>query len=527
MIYEPPPSTLNVDKIKPLTPEDLVGILRRRWLWIACMALLGPALGYGVARVLPARYTSETLMLVERQQVPADFVKPVITEELNARVTSIQAQTLSRSKLQPIIEKYGLFKGAVPKAGMDDLVLRLQKAVELEPITPILSTGDRTVPGFHISVTLGDPRQAQQVCADIASMFVDEDIRQRERSAQGTTNFLQSQLDEAKQKLDEQDSRLAAFKRKNMGMLPDETETNLNILSTLNTQLQAVTQALTEAQQNKAYAESILAQQIQAWKLTRAMGINDTPLDSQSPVDQHLTTLKQRLAALSTTYTDQYPEIIELKKEIAGLEKQTNPAPVTTAKGGSKKTGSQQSAEEALEPPQIQQLRAQTRAYDQSIKANLVEQERLKETIKSYESRLQLSPAVEEEYKLITRDHDTALHFYNDLLNKRNESGMAGDLERRQEGERFRVVDAASFPGKPSFPKRPLFALGGLAGGIACGAAIALLLELLNPVVRTERDIEFYLGVAPFALVPLFDSPSRPALRASAHSVKAGSLRLS
>lgn len=156
-----------MEKIKPLTPEDLVGILRRRWIWIACLALLGPALGYGVARVLPARYTSETLMLVEQQQVPADFVKPVITEELNARVTNIQAQTLSRSKLQPIIEKYGLFKRETSKASMDDLVLRLQEAVKLEPITPILSSSERTVPGFHISVTLGDPRQAQQVCADM------------------------------------------------------------------------------------------------------------------------------------------------------------------------------------------------------------------------------------------------------------------------------------------------------------------------------------------------------------------------
>ncbi len=514
-----------MEKIKPLTPEDLVGILRRRWVWIACMALLGPALGYGVARVLPARYTSETLMLVEQQQVPADFVKPVITEELNARVTNIQAQTLSRSKLQPIIEKYGLFKRETSKASMDDLVLRLQKAVELEPITPILSSSERTVPGFHISVTLGDPRQAQQVCADIASMFVDEDIRQRERSAQGTTSFLQSQLDDAKRKLDEQDARLAAFKRKYMGMLPDETDTNLNILSTLNTQLQADTQALTEAQQNKAYAESILAQQLQAWKMTRAMGINNTPLDTQSPVDQHLSALKQRLAALQTTYTNQYPEIIELKKEIAELEKQANPTEAPAAKDGPKKAGGQESAAEALEPPQIQQLRAQTRAYDQAIKADQAEQQRLKDMIKSYESRLQLSPAVEEEYKLITRDHDTALHFYNDLLNKRNESGMAGDLERRQEGERFRVVDAASFPDKPSFPKRPLFALGGLAGGIACGAGIALLLELLHPVVRTERDIEFYLGVAPFALVPQFDPPSERALNTSASRMNAVALR--
>lgn len=480
-----------------LTPKDYLAILRRRWYLILAPAVVGLVIGFGLVRVLPKRYTSQTLMLVERQQVPHDFVQPVISEDLNARIANIEEQTLSRTRLQPIIERYQLFKKDSARRSIDDLVLKLQKAVNLTPIKPVVKTEDETIPGFYLSVTLDDPRTAQQVCADIASMFVDEDIRQREHSAEGTTNFLQSQLDDAKRKLDDQDAILAQFEGKYMGMLPDETKTNLTMLGTLNTQLQAVTQALNRAVQDKAYMESVLAQQLQSWKVTREMQDGYIPKGDSNPLVQELATKEAQLASMKARYTPQFPDVIKLKAEIADLKKQIQSTTPPEAKSGASGT-----AASALEPPQVQQLRGQIQSLDDAIKLHTNEQQEIKKQIRIYESRLQLTPQVEEQYKKITRDHDTALKFYNSLLAKRDQSQMASELQRRQEGEQLSVMDPANLPDKPSFPKPRMFLGGGLAGGLALGLALVMVLETNDPRIRTARDIEYYLGAPAFATIP-------------------------
>ncbi|MGH9325163.1 MAG: GumC family protein [Terriglobia bacterium] len=470
-------------------------MLRRRWYLVIFPAIAGLVLGYGALRVLPKRYTSRSLMLVERQQVPNSFVEPVITEDVNARIANIEEQVLSRTRLEPIIERYAIFKGQ-SRASMDALVLRLQRSVTLTPVKPVVRTQDETIPGFYLAVTLHDPRIAQQVCADIASMFIDEDIRERQLSAEGTTSFLQSQLDDAKRKLDDQDAILANFERKYMGVLPDEAKTNLSMLGTLNTQLQVVTETLNRAIQDKAYMQSVLAQQLQAWKLTSEMKAGYIPSEQPNPTYAQLAKLEAQLATLEARYTDEYPDIIKVKSEIRELKKQVQGSAVPL---DSKKAATTASA---LEPSPIQKLRSQLRGLDETIKINTHEQQELRNNIKAYEARLQLSPGVNEEYKKITRDHDMALKFYNDLLAKRDESEMASDLQRRQEGEQLRVMDPANLPAQPSFPKPPQLLGGGLAGGLVLGLAGILAVERQDKRIRSVRDVEFYLRASPFALIP-------------------------
>ena len=489
---------LKMPKPRVLTLRDYLGMLRRRWYLLVLPALLGLTVGYALIQILPKRYTSQSLILVERQQVPHDFVTPVITDDLNARIANIEEQTLSRTRLQPLIERYGLFKKDAAGKSMDDLVLLTQKAVTLTPVEPVVKTKEQIVPGFYLAVTLDDPRIAQQVCADISSMFIDEDIRQRQRSAEGTTSFLQTQLDDAKRKLDEQDSILASFERKYMGMLPDEEKTNLGMLGTLNTQLQAVTDNLNRATEDKAYMESLLAQQLQALKLTTDMNGGHLSSQGSDPLADQLVKLQAQLTDLQARYTDQYPDVIKVRAEIADLQKKIPAAPDASADKGA--AGSD--AATVLEPPEIQKLRGQVRSLEQAVKTDTQEQEQLKAAIKSYESRLQLSPAVEEEYKKITRDHETALKFYNDLLAKRDESAMATELERRQEGEQLRVMDPANLPDQPSFPKFTQFVGGSLGAGLALGLALVLGMGSSDKRIRTGRDVQFYLGTAPFALIP-------------------------
>ncbi len=479
---------------RELTIDDYISILRRRKWVILIPVLLGPVIAYGISLNLPSRYTSQTLVLVEQQKVPGAYVEPVVTEDLNARLATMQEQILSRTRLQPTIERFQLYRKDWGKETMEELLERMREDISVTPVKSAIGGRQTGIPGFFISFMASDPRIAQQVCAEITSMFIEENLRQREQSAQGTTDFLQTQLSDAKRHLDEQDAKLAQFKRRYIGALPDETQTNLNLLSSLNTQLSAVTQSLNRAQQDKTYTESLLAQQVSA-RTNMLSNYDQQP----EKVGEQIAKMETQLAALESRYTSDHPDIIKLKGEIEQLKKKA------TQMGAAEKENSSKDAELAAqmpEPPQILQLRSQVHAYEQAVKNLTTDQDRLREQIRLYQSRIQLSPIVEQEYKQITRDYQTALDFYNDLLKKRNQSEMATDLERRQQGEQFRVMDPANLPEKPSFPDRPLFALGGLGGGLILGLLLAVLLEMRDKSLRSELDVEFYLEAPALAVIP-------------------------
>ena len=474
---------------RELTIDDYLAILRRR-LWVILIpAVLGPVAAYLFSLALPERYTSKTLVLVEQQKVPEVFVRSVVTDQLNQRLTSMMEQILSRTRLQPIIERFGPYKEEGGRVPMEELVARMRKSIEVTPVVTTVASRPGEFPGFTISFTTDRARLAQQICAELTSMLMEENLRLREQRAQGTTDFLQKQLAEAKRKLDDQDAKLAVFKRQHIGQLPGQEQMNMNVLVGLTTQLEAVTQLLNRTQQDKAYAESILAQQLAAWEASQA-GNNPQTLEQQ------LAALEAQLVTLEAHYRSDHPDVIKTKNDIAQLKKKLGEAAAQA-----KPTETTQKAV-LTEPPQIQQLRGQIHQLKQTIREKTSEQERLQEQIKTYQARVQLSPIVEQEFKEITRDYQTALDFYNELLKKKTQSEMATDLERGQQGEQFRVMDPPNLPEKPSFPDRTLFAAGGLGGGLTLGLAIVMLLEMRDKSLRTERDIEFYLELPTLALVP-------------------------
>jgi polysaccharide chain length determinant protein (PEP-CTERM system associated) len=481
---------------RELTPGDYVAMFRRHWVLILILALVGPPLGYGISKAIPNRFRSTTLVLVEQPSVPTDFVKPVDTTDINERLASMQQQILSRTRLEPIIHQYGLFQSDINKVSMDDLVGRLQKAIEVTPVLPMAQTRASNLPGFFVNVTLDDARTAQEVCTTVTSMFIEENLRRRQAQSEDTTQFLTQQLSEAKARLDDQDSKLAAFKGRYIGALPDQEQTNLNLLTGMTSQLDAASQALARAQQDKTFVQSMLTQQIASWHDSQG---------GQSPetMDQQLAALQTELANLKARYTDDYPDVIKTKVAVEALQKKI-------AENNAEKSSAQPDLPQktTVEPLQITQLRAQIHAYDQIIGEKTKEQEQIKQQIKLYQERVQSSPAVEQQYKELTRGYQTALESYSELQKKRDDSAMATDLERKQQGEQFRVLDPANLPDQPSYPKRPLFALGGFAGGLALGLGIALIIEMQNTSMRSERDVEFALHLPVLAIVPAIEAIS-------------------
>ncbi|HUI43188.1 MAG TPA: Wzz/FepE/Etk N-terminal domain-containing protein [Terriglobia bacterium] len=558
--------------------DDYMKILRRRLRVILIPALAGALLGYLVTLFLTPEYTSTSLILIERPAVPESVVPTATTtDDLFTRLATMEEQILSRTRLQPLIERYDLFK-TERKKSMEDAVDDMRKGISVKPeeFASSLTKNSRQqpVPGFAVSFTSESPRLAQQVCTELTSMFMFENQKQHEDTARGTTEFISNQLAEAKRQLDEQDAKLAEFKRKNMGALPDEEQANLQMLGVFSSQLAAVGDQINRAQQDKAYEQSLLAQQEAAWEDIQS----GRAQPNANALEGQLLKLKDALQIAQGRYTDDYPDVVKLKADIAQLERQIadqksnaqstapNPAgkspaapdasaPPSTSHSASSLEAAAQDAlsssivagqtpaatgppartpSGALAPASIQQLRAQLKQLEMFVAAKTKQQQKLQEQVRVFESRLQISPSVEQEYNQLALGHVSALKFYNSLLTNRDQSQMSLAMETESLGELFKVLDSADLPQEPSFPIWWEFALGGLGAGLLVGAAVAGIYEARDKAIRDERDVEFAMELPTLALVPTIGSgngkrrglfgrkPKQPALPASpAHSITA------
>ena len=472
-----------------MSMAEMKRIFKRYWWVLPLTVVTGVSLALGSTFFLPKRFTSQTLVLVDQQTVSPDLVKPVVTEATNQRLASMQEQILSRSHLQPIIEKFGLYATDRDSVHMEDLVMRLRAAIEVTPLEPMQGTQNRQLPGFHINVTFDNPQVAQRICSEITTMFMEQNSREIDVQGTNTTDFFAQHVEEAKRNLDDQDAKLAEFKKKYMGSLPDQEQANLGLLTGMNTQLEGITQAVNRAQQDKAMTESLMASQLATWK---AVNRGETPSET---LDQQLSALQDQLNSLQARYTPDHPDVIKAKNQIEQLKKRMAEAP----KGGNTQSNSQANA---VEPAVIQQYRAKLRQDDLNVAGLIRQQAKMQSDINVLQGKIQSTPAVEQQFKELTRNYQTALDGYNDLLKKHDQSAIARDLNRQQHGENLRVLDPPSLPMTPSFPKKPVFAGAGAGGGLALGLAILYMLAAFDPSMHTERDVEICMQLPVLALVP-------------------------
>jgi uncharacterized protein involved in exopolysaccharide biosynthesis len=487
---------------RELTMDDYLAMLRRRLKVILIPALLAPLAGFMVSYVFPPKFTSQSTVLVEAQKVPDSYVQAVITSDFTQRIQTLSQQVLSPSRLRPVIQSLALVKPDEESKLIEDI----QHNMSVEPVITSMSAAagasgakkkkasasQEPVPGFNVNYTDSNAIRAQKICNAMTSLIVDENLRSRAEVAQGTTEFLSRQVEDAKRAIDEQDAKLANFKKQYMGQLPGDVDNNMRILMSLNSQLDATTQTLSRAQQDKAYTESMLAQQIAAWKSSQS---------STSPVtlEQQLSQLQAQLMTLQARYTEDHPDVIKTKADIAKVEKKLKEvnaaAAVTNATDSSDKAN-------VAEPAEIRQLRLQIHQYQNVIEQSTLDQKRLQSQIAIYQSRSAGSPNVEEQYKLLTRDNDNAQTFYKELLAKKSSAGLATSMENQQQGEQMHILVAAGLPDSPSFPNRPLFAGAGLGAGLALGVVIAIFLEFSDKSIRTEKDAAAIMDLPLLISVP-------------------------
>ena len=480
---------------RELNMDDYLAMLRRRAKVILIPALLAPLAGLMISYFFTPKYTSQSLVLVEGQKVPESIVQSVVTQDLTGRIATLQQQVLSQSRLQPMVERLGLAKSG---ASMDDKIDEIRQNMTVEPvITDLAQIGGKKpkagqsspVPGFYVNYTASNPREAQQVCNELTSLMLEENLKSRQDVARGTTDLLGKGIEDGKRTLDDLDSRLAAFKKQYVGQLPGDAENNLKILMGLNSQLESNTQTLNRAQQDKAYTESLLAQQLSAWRSAQSSSNPQT-------LEKQLSDLQSQLLQLQARYTEDYPDVIKVKADIAEVKKklaEVNSAPAVEA--GTDKAS-------ASEPPEIRQLRLQVHQYSDLLAAATRDQKRLQQEIAVYQGKVALSPAIEEQYKQMARDYDNAQKNYQELLADKSKSDLALKMEQQQQGEQMHLLNPASMSDAPSFPNRWLFAGGGLGAGLAMGMGLALWLELRDKSIRTEADAEAALELPMLVAIP-------------------------
>jgi len=479
----------------------LEAAVRRRWcvLLPAVVIALGTAL---VSFMLPNRYRSEATILVESQQVPERYVTAnTTTTDIREVLLVMTDAILSRTQLLEIINEFNLYPKERNRSVPEQLVNLMRDNIKVEPTEK--NSDPRGLNGFTISFTGDDAHSAQAVTERLTRLFIKENNESREEQSTGTTNFLAEKLAVAESDLKQQEARVRDFKLSNLGELPEQQAGNLAILSSLQGQLQGTMAALGRAHEQEVYLQSLISQ----YQEIAAAGAPVSGATVPSPTETiraQLARLQNEKAELLSRYTEKYPDVVKIDEQIketgALLAAATErPEPTKDESGKNNSAPARPTERNSV----TAQLKSQLEANRIEIQNDLEDQKQIESRIAEYQRRLNETPVREQQLADLERGYTESKQHYDDLLSKKTESELATSLIRRQQGERFRIIDAPSLPSKPSSPPRLKISLGGLAAGIAAGLALALFLEIKNRSVRDERELRRIYGFPLLLGVPL------------------------
>jgi polysaccharide chain length determinant protein (PEP-CTERM system associated) len=462
---------------------------RRYWHFLVPM-FLGWVAIFALSWLMPTVYRSGTLILVEQPRVPQQYVVPVVTSDLQQRLNSITQQILSRTRLEGIINKLNLYSNERAHKTPDDLVERMRKDIDVELVR---STGDKEVTAFNVYYSSRDPRLAQRVTSELTRLFITENLETRRAQAEQTTQFLQSQLDDARSSLAQQEDRLRKYKDQYLGELPGQLQSNMQILGGLQSQLQAEQDALGRAKQQNTYLQSLLSQYA-TLQTSVSTGNANGPIGLPA-VDQELDRLRAQLADLSSHYTDRHPDVRKVKEQIANAEriKQKIKDDLAAKASGTQPSGDSTGAADygdSRETAAVLEVRSQLQANEIEIANRQKALKDLEGKISEYQGRLNRTPVREQQLADITRDYDQSRSNYESLLAKKNQSELATALEKEQQGETFRVVDPPSLPTKPYSPDRFKMVCLGFFVGIVLGVGGAGIAEFTDDRLHQEAEIK-------------------------------------
>lgn len=485
-------------------------IVRRKWVVIASI-LVGVVVGTALSLLLPKSYRSSTEILIENQKIPDEYVKGIGGGNLEERLMVIQEQVMSRAFLTPILEEFKLYEGLVRRDGLESGIEKLRSAIKVDTVGTPGPAGPKkkAIEAITISFADEDPMTAMKVTAKLASLFIEENLKDREQLVTGVSVFLEQELQEAKKALEAQEHAISQYKTKYVGLLPEQVETNLRALDRLQMEMNATNDSL-HSRTDKVNSLDRSINEYQSSMATRGVELEDPKVGRKDvdPLLVRLQQLEQKLTTLRAEWKETYPDISDTKQEIASVKEQLAEkygASFVDQGGGVVNQDSESvGRKEPLPDLYLRELKTQRNDLVTEISSLNSRRERLSQLIKETERRVEQTPAREQELSILVRDYENRQKNYQTLLEKQLNAHVAVNLEKRQKGEQFRILDPANLPEKLESPNRPLIMALGLLGGLGVGIVLVFGLDHVNPTFRRREEVELLPGVRVLATVPWF-----------------------
>jgi len=485
------------------TVHDYWEIVRRRKWLISGTIVLSLAVAWVTYLVLPKMYRSNTLIIIENQRVPENYVKGVVTQAPVDRMATIQQIILSRALLGRVIEEFRLYPAG---KSAEDI---------LEPMRNRVKIATTREHAFVISFADESPTLAQQVTARLADLFIEQTLKTREQLVGEATEFLQVELDAARTELDAKERAISEYKLKHMGELPGQEEANLRSLDRLQTDLTVTSEAVSRLNERLGQIEKSIKEYEVADVSSPASSVAGALIPGSSgkmePKLSRLQELERTLVALSATYKDTYPDIVHLKQEIAKLRTTSTEETDTrilredsaSAEKASERKSEKKSDKKTFDPYQKELFRQRNEV--KTDLASLKErQDRIAKQIRVYEARVEKTPMREQQLASLLRDYENMQKNYQSLLEKRINAQISVNLEKRQKGEQFRIIDPAHLPERPESPDFVKIMMAGLLGGCGLAFGTAVGLESFRRGFRFGEEAEHSLGLPILAEIPAF-----------------------
>ncbi len=467
--------------------------MRKKWLALSIF-LLSVGVAITLCFIIPKSYRSSTLIVVEDQKIPENYVKGIVGSNIEERLTMIQQQVMSRTLLSQVIEEFKLYQDDARKQGIESVVERIRKGIKVDMYGTTGGGGRGSIEAFKISFAHESPVIAMKVTAKVASQFIEQNLKVREQLVEGASEFIEQELNLAKSRLESQEQAISTFKSKYMGELPGQMEANLRALDRLQSDRTAITEGLSRLNDRLGMVEKAM-KEYEATGVT-SPGVPVMQGRGVDPVAVRLKELERNLATLTAEYKDNYPDIISTKQEIEKVKAQL---------AGKTDDGEAKIESKSIPiDPYLRELHKQRDEIKSDIAALKERHIRLTGQMKDFEGRVERSPAREQELMILLRDYGNLGENYRSLLDKRLNARVAENLEKRQKGEQFRIIDPANLPEKPEKPDIMKIMLMGLAIGCGLGVGAPIALEQFQPAFRKSEEVESLLGLPILASIPLF-----------------------
>lgn len=472
-----------------------------RAVWKRRFLILGSWIGFGVVAtgivyLLPPVYRAEVLILVENQRIPERFVSSTVNTDVAGRLSSLTQQITSYTSLLKVIDKFNLYREERRRMVEEEIVdlMRSHITVQLEPG---FNRDRQQAAAFRVGYQSEDPLLASKVANELASQFIDQNLRSREVYAMGTSEFLKAQVAEAKQRLEQQEALLSEYKRQHSGELPQQESVLASMLARLQVQLQAVQDEIGRTEQTKILRENelnaALASHDALERMTQQMaepGKGGTEPSAETEIEQ----LEKRLAALRSRYTDNHPDVRDTRAALERLKEARQKAAAAASPAGPEPppaTTGQVAMSGTLirEKERIEQIRGQMAVLDRRLKDLEADKQRILQDISGVQRRISQLPLREQQLAAIARDYEISKANYQSLLDKQMAAEMAAQMESTQRSERFVVLDPARVPEKPVKPDRLAWALGGWTLALLLAFLIGVAYEMNQNVFLGEWEL--------------------------------------